>query len=166
METKFNAYDILEIAEQIERNGIKFYHKAAQLFDNNHLHQVLGEQAQWCTKHIKIFAHMRKRFSEQTGEFGTFDPDNYVLSNPRVMAALAVFTDKPGLAGKLTGSENEQKILREAIRRRKDAIVFYKGLSDFARDMRANEILAEIIREEKRHINLLNDRLGVLEKTD
>ncbi len=166
MKTKFNAYDILEIAEQIERNGIKFYHKAAQLFDNNHLRQLLGEQAQWCAKHIRIFARMRKRFSERTGEFGTFDPDNYVLSNPRIMAALAVFTDKPGLAGKLTGSENEQKILREAIRRRKDAIVFYKGLSDFARDGHANEILAEIIREEKRHINILNDRLATLNEMD
>ncbi len=166
MKTKFNAYEILEIAEQIEHNGVKFYHKATQLFDNNHLRQLLCEQEQWCAKHIRIFARMRKRFSEKTGEFGTFDPDNYLLSNPHVMAELAVFTDKPGSAGRLTGSESEQEILREAIRRRKDAIVFYNGLSDFARDPHANKVLVEIIREEKRHINILNDRLAALNEMD
>ena len=163
METKFNAYEILEIAEQVERNGVKFYHQTAHLFDDSHLREVLDEQGRWCAKHISIYARMRKRFSERTGEFGTFDPDNYALSNPRIMAELAVFADKPGSPGKLTGSESEQEILKEAIRRRKDAIVFYSGLGDFTRDRHANEVLAEIIREEKRHISILNDRLAALD---
>lgn len=95
METRFNAYEILEIAEQIEHNGVKFYLKTAQLFDDAHLRQLLDEQAEWCNKHIRLFDRMKKRFSERTGEFGTFDPDNYVLSNPHVMAELAVFANKP-----------------------------------------------------------------------
>ena len=33
MDIEFNAFEAFEIAERIERNGAKFYSKAAELFD-------------------------------------------------------------------------------------------------------------------------------------
>jgi len=75
VETKFNVFEILQIAEQVEHKGAKFYLKTAELFDDPNLRDLYYRLATWKAKHEKIWARMRKRFSEKTGEFGTFDPD-------------------------------------------------------------------------------------------
>jgi len=159
METRFNIFEILEIAEQIERNGARFYLKTADLFRDPELRDLYTRLASWRAKHMKIWARMRKRFSDKTGEFGTFDPDNYVLSNPEVMAGLAMFGTKTGSGMWLTGRESKQEIIRDAIRRTNDVIIFYRGLKDFARDQASEMTIEDIIKEERRHIRMLNDLL-------
>jgi len=159
METKFNVFEILQIAEKIEHNGAKFYLKTAELFDDPELRDTCYKLATWKARHEKILALRRKRFSEKTGEFGTFDPDNYVLSNPHVMAGLAVFATKPGSLKRPFDRENRQEIFKDAIRRSKEAVVFYRGLKDFARDMASKDTIDKIIKEENRHIRLLTGQL-------
>lgn len=159
METKFNVFEILQIAEKIDHNGAIFYLKTAELFDDTELRNMYYKLANWRARHEKILALRRKRFSEKTGEFGTFDPDNYVLSNPHVMAGLAVFAHKPDSSGILTGSETIEQISKDAIRRAKEAVIFYTGLKDFARDPASKDTIDKIIKEENRHIRLLTEQL-------
>jgi rubrerythrin len=158
METKFNVFEILQIAEKIDHNGAKFYLKTADLFDDPELRNIYYILANWRARHEKILAQRRKRFSEKTGEFGTFDPDNYVLSNPHVMADLTVFAHTPDSSGRLTGAETREQILKDAIRRAKEAIIFYTGLKDFARDPASKDTIDKIIKEENRHIRLLTEQ--------
>ncbi len=158
METKFNVFEILQIAEKIEHNSAIFYLKTAELFDDPELRNIYYLLANWRARHEKILTQRRKRFSEKTGEFGTFDPDNYVLSNPDVMAGLAVFSHKPDLSGRPTGEEGREQIFKDAIRRAKEAIVFYNGLKDFARDPASKDTIDKIIKEENRHIRLLTEQ--------
>ncbi len=159
METKFNVFEILEIAEKIDHNGAKFYLKTAELFDDPELKNIYYILANWRARHEKILAQRRKRFSEKTGEFGTFDPDNYVLSNPDVMAGLTVFSHKPDSSKRFTGAESKEQIIKDAVRRANEAIIFYDGLKDFARDPASKDTIDKIIKEEKRHIRLLNEQL-------
>ena len=158
METKFNVFEILQIAEKIEHNSAIFYLKTAELFDDPELRNIYYLLANWRARHEKILTQRRKRFSEKTGEFGTFDPDNYVLSNPDVMAGLAAFSHKPDSSGRLTGEEGREQIFKDAIRRAKEAIVFYNGLKDFARDPASKDTIDKIIKEESRHIRLLTEQ--------
>jgi len=159
METKFNVFEVLEIAEQIEHKGARFFLKSAELFTDPDLRDVYYRLASWKAKHEQIWARMKKRFAEKTGEFGTFDPDNYVLSNPEVMAGLTWFGTRQGASDRLTGKETKNQILRDAIRRANEVIIFYQGLKDFARDPSTEEILDKMIREEARQIKLLNKEL-------
>jgi rubrerythrin len=156
METKFNVFEVLEIAEQIEHKGARFYLKTAELFGDPDLRDLYYKLANWKAKHEKIWARMKKRFAEKTGEFGTFDPDNYVLSNPEVMAGLTSFGTRQDFPGRLTGRETRKQILRDALRRANEVIIFYQGLKDFARDPATEEVIDKIIREESRQIDLLD----------
>ncbi len=117
METRFNVFEILEIAEQIEHKTAKFYLKAAEVFADADRRDLLYRLATWKAKHEQIWARMRKRFSDKTGEFGTFDPDNYVLSNPEVMSGLAGSSTQFGAIEQFTGKEDRRQILKDAIRR-------------------------------------------------
>jgi rubrerythrin len=159
METKFNVFEILQIAEKIEHNGAKFYLKTAELFDDPEVRDTCYKLATWKARHEKTLAQRRKRFSEKTGEFGTFDPDNYVLSNPHVMAGLAVFANKPASLKRPLGQEDRREIFKDAIRRAKEAIVFYRGLKEFARDPACVDTIDRVIKEEIRHIRLLTEEL-------
>lgn len=159
METKFNVFEVLQIAEKIEHNGTKYYLKMAELFEDTERRNIYYKMANWKAKHEKILAQRRKRFSEKTGQFGTFDPDNYVLSNPHVMAGLAVFASKPGTARGPTGRESKEEIFKDAIKRANEAIVFYYGLKDFARDMASEDTIDKIIKEENQHIRALTELL-------
>lgn len=165
METKFNVFEVFQIAEKIEHDTAKFYLKMAQLFEDEERRDILYKLANWRAKHQKALAARRKQFSTNTGTFGTFDPDNYVLSNPHVMAGLAAFSTKGDERGRMTGKEGRKEIIREAIMRSKQAIVFYRGLKDFARDPASEDTIDQIIREESKHIIALNESLdkGVLE---
>ena len=157
LETEFNAFEILQIAERIERKNTEFYTKTAQLFDDSEKRDICLKLANWPSRHEKIWARMRHRFSEKTGEFGHFDPDNYVLSHPQVMAGLASFAAKPGSSTRLTGHESKEEIFKEAVRRANETIIFYRGLKDFARDPSAEDIIDKLIKEESRYIQLLTE---------
>lgn len=159
METKFSVFEILQIAEQIEHKGAKFYLKAAESFTDPQIRDLYYRLATWKAKHEKIWARMRKRFSEKTGEFGTFDPDDYVLSNPPVMAGLTWFGTRQDVADRPTGKENRRQIIKDAMRRANEVVIFYRGLKDFARDPAGKDTIDKIIREETRQIQLLAEEM-------
>ncbi|MCX5638140.1 MAG: ferritin family protein [Planctomycetota bacterium] len=159
METKFNVFETLQIAEQIEHRGAKFYLKTAELFADPERRDIYYKLANWKARHEKVIAQRRKRFSEKTGQFGTFDPDNYVLSNPHVMAGLTGFGIKRDTFRGFTGRESKEEIIRDAIRRENEAIIFYQGLKDFTRDQTTRDTIDKVIKEESRHIRTLTELL-------
>ena len=97
---KFNVFEILEIAERAEQRGARFYIQTAKRFREAALQDVFYKLANGKVKQQKAWAKMRKEVSKQTGEFGTYDPDNYVLSNHEVMAGLSWFGTRAGRAKK------------------------------------------------------------------
>jgi len=159
METKFNVFEVFQIAEKIEHDTAKFYLKMAQVFDDEEKRDILYKLANWRAKHEKALAGRRKLFSANTGTFGTFDPNNYVLSNPHVMAGLAAFATKPDERRQMTGKEGKKDIIKDAIRRSKQAVVFYRGLKDFARDPASEDTIDQIIKEESKHVIALTESL-------
>lgn len=165
METKFNVFEVLQIAERIEHTGARLYLNTAELSDDSELRDICFRLANWKARHEKILAQRRKRFSEKTGEFGTFDPNNYVLSNPHVMAGLALFANKPSSIKNSHGNLSRELILKDAIRKAKEAVVFYNGLKDFARDPACRNTIDKIIKEENRHIRLLTEEINKQQST-
>jgi rubrerythrin len=75
------------------------------------------------------------------------------------MAGLAVFATKPSSLKGLHERGGRREIFRDAIRRSKEAVVFYRGLKEFARDPSSEETIDKIIKEEQRHIRLLTEQL-------
>ncbi len=162
LETKFNVFEILRVAEGIEHKAAMYYLKSVELFDDSECRDMLYKLANRRAKHEKIWARMRKRYSEKTGEFGHFDPDNYVLSNPQVMAGLTWFAAKPGSLTRPNGHKSKEEILMDAVSRSDETIIFYQGLKDFARDPASEDAIDRIIKEETKHMNLVTEQLAQL----
>jgi rubrerythrin len=158
MTVTFNASDIFEIAEQIERNGTDFYIRAAELFDDPDTCQMFLTLAKWEMEHEQTFARMKQQLSEQSRPAANSGPDD-LLPEPRVMAGLAVFGMRSDPSEELHGRQNKTDIIRRAVEKEKDSIVFYHGLKEFVPAGADKEKIDEIIKEEMRHIVTLDQSL-------
>ena len=154
----FNAFEVFEIAEQIERNGTNFYIRAAELFDDPGTCQMFLRLAEWEKEHEQTFAQMKQQLSEQSRQESTSESED-LLPDPRVMAGLAVFGIRSDPAGELRGRQEKIDIIRRAMEKEKDSIVFYHGLKEFVPSGTDKDKIDDIIKEEMRHIVTLDQSL-------
>lgn len=158
MTVTFNALEIFEIAEQIERNGTNFYIRAAELFDDPETSRMFLRLAEWEKQHEQVFAQMKQQLSEKDQQQRAPEPDD-LLPDPRVMAGLAVFGIRSDPEKELHGRQNKTDILRRAVEKEKDSIVFYHGLKEFVPVEADKEKIDDIIKEEMKHIVILDQSL-------
>ena len=106
MPMPFNPDEVFEMAEQIERNGAKFYRAAAKKFPD--VSKVLLDLAAMEDNHLKTFQTMRAELSAADAEQPVFDPDSQAQMYLRVMADGHVFDIKADPTEKLNSQETVQ----------------------------------------------------------
>jgi len=159
MSVTFNAIEIFEIAERIERNGVKFYCKAAEGLSDEDIRQTLLSLAEMEAEHEETFANMRKQISHKERELITFEPENEMTLYLQAIANGHIFDLKKDPSEQLTGKETVEDILKLAIDAERDSIVFYVGLKNFVPAKAGQDKVEEIIEEEMGHIVVLNQKL-------
>ena len=162
MSFEFNADEILEMAEQIERNGARFYRRAAEVVEGQKVAKLLLDLAAWEEGHEKTFASLRAALTDAELQQTTFDPEDETSMYLRAMADGHVFDTKVDPAERLTGEESVEDILKMAIGQEKDSIVFYTGLREMISQTAGRERIDEIIKEEMGHIGFLHREMAAL----
>ena len=162
MSFEFNADEILAMAEQIERNGARFYRRAAGMVKDAEVSKLLQDLAAWEDAHQKAFASMRQILREGERKPTAFDPEDEISLYLHAMADGHVFDVRVNPADRFTGKESAKDILQMAIGQEKDSIVFYLGLKDMVSEIMGKDKIDEIIREEMRHIGVLNKEISAL----
>ncbi|WP_319523370.1 ferritin family protein [uncultured Desulfosarcina sp.] len=153
MSYAFNADDVFEMAEQIEKNGALFYRQAANDVADPDAKRFLLDLAAMEDDHEKTFAAMRKKLSETEKTATVFDPEGEAAQYLKALADTRVFFEKE------IDTTSMQAILKAAILAEKDSIVFYLGMKDLVPGELGQSHLDNIIKEEMSHINLLSRRL-------
>ncbi len=155
MDAEMSGYEVLEVAEKIERNGVKFYRRAAGLCDDDRISTLFVQLAQWEARHVELFKKMRERLSAERWQPGRLDPDRIDSPNAKALAGLAVFAIQPDPSEELTGKESRADVLKMAIEKEKDSIVYYTGLKDFVPHQSDRQVVEEVIQEEMKHVRIL-----------
>jgi len=156
----FNADEVFEMAEQIERNGAQFYRAAAKKFPQ--VGQVFSNLAAMEDEHEKTFAAMRAELSGTEVVPPVFDPDGQAQMYLRVMANEHVVNVKTDPVEQLAGKETPEEVLKMAIGLEKDSIVFYVGLKESVSRKAGKDKVEAIINEEMGHIVTLSQKLEAL----
>jgi rubrerythrin len=162
MSITFNADEIFEMAEQIERNGSKFYREAAEMVSDKDTKKMLLELATMEDGHQKTFAQMRKELSAKEKESNTFDPDNEVAQYLQTMANFHGTEGKVSPTEKLTGKESMADILKIALQAEKNSIAFYVGIKDMVTSKASKAKVQAIIIEEMTHVSTIGGKLQML----
>jgi rubrerythrin len=154
----FNADDLFEIAEQMERNGSKFYRTAAMAVKDEKAKALLEMLAGMEDNHERIFSKMRALLKEQEKTPTVFDPQNEAMLYLRALADMRVFFQKE------IDTSSLETVYKDAIGAEKDAIVFYLGMRDAVPKELGGDRLNDIIKEEMGHIRLLSAELAASRK--
>ena len=162
MNIRFNVDEIFEMAEEIERNGAKFYRKAAKNTSDDKIKTMLLGLAAMEDGHELTFITMRKELSADDKEPTVYDPDNQAALYLQMMADSYGGEGKKSPTEELTGNESIKEILNIALNSEKDSVVFYMNMRGFIKSQEGKDEIKTIIDEEISHINLLNEKLGKL----
>ena len=166
MAEQFNADEVFEIAEQIERNGAKFYRRSAQVAGDPGARDLLVELADMEDRHERVFAAMREDLRRENPEwlskFSGVDGESQAALYLRAVAEGLVFDLKGDPAADVSEHTSLPSILETAIGLEKDSVVFYLGIKEAMPPDLGQEKLDDIIREEMGHIASLTQQLAAL----
>jgi rubrerythrin len=157
MTRELTAFEVVKIAEQMERSAARFYRKAAGLYDDPSLAKLFSELAQWEKRHIQVFADMKNQFAAQTWEGGSSGPERVDVS--RLEVPPAAFNEHSEPAKELTGKETRVEVLNLALKKERYTIGCYTSLTEFALGPENTQAIKGILQEEKKHIRILMQSL-------
>ena len=158
MSIDFNADEVFEIAEQIERNGANFYRTVAEKVSDTGKKQLLTDLAEMEDEHEQTFKSLRSQLTTDEKIQTTFDPEGESERYLRALADTRIFYEKE------VDTTSFEDILKSAITAEKDSIVFYLGMKEVVPAHLGKQKLDDIIKEEMEHISLLSKELLELKK--
>jgi len=166
MRMKFNPEQVYLVAKRIEENGAAFYRRAADFVDDPEKKKLLLSLADWEDRHLEFFESLRTDFRD-VGPLEykkyidrVFKPDKETEASIFEWADSAILTPDENPADHFTGDETLEDILKIALEMEKDAVVFYTGLKEAMNVTKESDAVSKIIKEEMRHISVLNRELA------
>lgn len=159
---EFNADEIFEMAERIEKNGARFYRKAAENTELTSSKGLLLKLASMEDDHEHTFSKLRRKFARKEWQTEPVQPDDDVALYLRAIADGHVFNVKSNPVDDLTGNETLKDILKIAVGLEEDSIIFYLGMKDIVPQDMGGDFVDKIIKEERAHIVLLSRELAKL----
>lgn len=148
MEETENIKDAIKTAIQMEKDGYSFYQKAAAQTSSDMGKTVFKSLAADELLHLEVF---QKLFDKKTGKTEWYN----LVNTSRKYVDIPIF---PKDLQKVEGANpdtNEIDALRIAIDSEQRAIDYYTKIREKSSDDEVNELLDEIINQEKNHYQIL-----------
>jgi rubrerythrin len=164
MGVTFNADEIFEMAEEIERNGAKFYREAAGKTSNAEIKEMLLDMADMEDGHLKTFEEMRTDLGHREKTQSAFDPDNQAVLYLQTMADSRGSEGMKSRTARLDGTESPRQVLAAAIDAEKNSVMFYVGLKALVPAKAGKDKVEAVIKEEIGHIAALSRKLRALKQ--
>ncbi|MBM3475611.1 MAG: rubrerythrin [Armatimonadetes bacterium] len=160
MSVEFSADEVFAMAEQIERNGGRFYRKAAEKAEGE-AKEILVRFAVMEDEHERTFQALRAELPDEARRPLVFDPEGDLGLYVNAMADGYVFNVREDPSTTLTGDETVEELFEVALGREKEAVVFYVGLKAAVPAEVGQDRIDRIIREELGHIGILSRQLAM-----
>ena len=158
--SQLNVDEVFEMAEQMEIDGAAYYRRAAQHVKNMEAVSMFTSLALMEDQHVKTFTDLRSKV--QSNPPVNVDPDGEAANYIRSLVEGRVFSKDEDFWVTLSEKESMEQILKLAIGKEKDSILFYLGLKDLVPAEWGKEEMDHIIDEEKNHVTVLSRILASL----
>jgi rubrerythrin len=150
----FSAYEILDIAVKLEKNGEKVYREAMGQTGDIPLQKLLEWMADEEVKHAEWFSNLKSEVE--------LDEDHHLI---REMSGALVsdFVGDQTFSLKevdFSAIKGTRELIEVFIEFEKDTILFYEMLESFINDEETGKKLNLIMDEEKAHISKLQELLS------
>ncbi len=157
MRDRFHPQEVLMIAQEIERNGRDFYRDAAKVVDDEQMRSLLDELADWEGKHLTTFTRLLE--SAKESEEVPWDVDGQAENYLQAVIDGRIFGPRSQREERARALESTEGILRFALAREKDTVVYYSSLDIVLADRAGQEAVRQILPEELSHVQMIEEHL-------
>ena len=157
----FNAAEVFEIAEQIERNGQKFYRKAVEIITNPDICEFLESLAAMEDNHEILFNQLKKEVAN-IPESDFPDMDDQLSQYLKSFADGKVFDTSKSPDSKINNDTSIDEIFDLAIDFERNSVIFFTLVKEMVPENLGKNQIDILIKEEIKHIAVLNNRLNLL----
>jgi rubrerythrin len=147
----FQAAEVLDMAIEIERQGLAFYTGCAAARADASVAEVFEYAAEQERRHIERFSEMKGDLDEYTV------PESYpgeTLGYLRGFLSKRLFTSVDDASCSAEAIEDRVEAVETAVELERSTIAFYSGVKQIVRPSE-KDVIDEIIAEEHRHIRRL-----------
>jgi len=160
MSILFAGSELIEIAINIERNGVAFYQALADRTQNKDAKAIYDYLASEEMKHLSTFQDILNALDQYQ------PPEDYAEEYMLYLKSLvdsSVFSNVTEAQQKAEKISSEIEALDTGIQAEKDSILFYTEMQNFVRQP-DQKIVLNIIDEEKAHMRQLSQLKQMLQK--
>jgi rubrerythrin len=147
----FSGSEIIEVAIQIERNGLSFYRSLAESLDQKDVKDLFTCLAAEEEEHIKSFQALYDSFKEYKPHT-TDEEESYAYI--KSLSDRNVFTKKEGIDEIIEKIKGKEDALNMAMGFEKDSIIFFTEIKDLIK-VTDKVAIDELIRQERGHLRKL-----------
>ncbi len=159
----FNLDEIFAMAEEIERNGARFYRRAADITEQPAAKKLFEELARWEDGHERLFQRLRADLVGAEAAIPTvFDPMGDAELYLQAMAEQHVFRRDLDIEAMVDGAAGPRGILELALEFERDSILFFLGMKEVVPAHLKPETVDRLISEEMGHVAYLSKQLAAL----
>ncbi len=161
MSSTYSLSEVFRMAEEIERNGVKFYTQAADLAKDKGTREVMLHLASLEKQHESIFSELREEYCGEA-DCDLIDPDGQAEMYINATAGAHVFNMHDDISELLCSIQSPGSMLKLALDFEKDTIVFFTALKSMVTEKNQAKIEL-LIQEEIGHIKYLQETLSQLD---
>lgn len=154
--------EAFKVAMNLEEEGLKFYEECAQKIKSAEPRHIFLQLAEDEKEHYAIFRKMYDETGEARKEI--LGDDEEVKKYLASLVKPGVFYDIASIDRETMDSRDEREVVKIAIQTEKDSVLFYTEAWLNSGNTQARKAFKKIFMEERRHLNILIDRLVILGK--
>lgn len=141
---------VVDYAIRAEKEGVRFYTKAAGMFKDSDLRDLFMKLAKEEAKHLQSFVDLKDKTLRRGVEecFKSVEVDDYLDAVIRD----GIYPKGEGMIRQLEAVKTVEEACRIAIQAERNAILLYTELAKLSRDREQKKMLEKLIDEEKSHL--------------
>jgi rubrerythrin len=154
----FNEIEAAKIAENMERNGLDFYQRAADRTKNPKVREVFLQLIEDEKTHLATFEELEEALQARRIEGAGYTDDAEIGAYIDRLLQTQVFCEKCTVTGMLDQAKDDCAALTVGMQAERDSILFYQEMLDFVDSKEAKEAFEWILKEERQHLRTIGER--------
>lgn len=154
----FNEIEGAKIAQNMEKQGLAFYQKAAAKAKTDAVRDTFLQFAEDEKTHLARFEELEETLQNQRRNGAGYTDDAEIASYIDGLVKAQVFSEEGDAARMADQAEDDLAALAVAMRAERDSILFYQEMIGLVDSKDAQAAFATILDEERDHLKILGEQ--------